>query len=166
VKLSVVVPAYNEEATVETLLRRVRQLPFVVGDDASTDGTTKRLRALAERFPELRVLKHRTKRGKGAALRIYEVPISYSGRTYEEGKKITWKDAVKALFAIIYFRFFDECGSRRGEAPAARHFARLSALAGVARRWPDSASPCTCAITGPRSSGGGARGLGWRGGGG
>ena len=30
-------------------------------------------------------------------LRIYEVPISYHGRTYEEGKKIGWKDGVKAL---------------------------------------------------------------------
>jgi glycosyltransferase involved in cell wall biosynthesis len=37
---------------------------------------------------------------------IYETPISYSGRTYEEGKKITWKDGVKALFCIVWFRFF------------------------------------------------------------
>ncbi|UCG80990.1 MAG: glycosyltransferase family 2 protein, partial [Desulfobacterales bacterium] len=39
--------------------------------------------------------------------RMYEVPISYSGRTYEEGKKITWTDGVAALFHIIRFRFFD-----------------------------------------------------------
>jgi glycosyltransferase involved in cell wall biosynthesis len=39
--------------------------------------------------------------------RIYETPISYSGRTYAEGKKIGWKDGVKAIFAIIWFRFFD-----------------------------------------------------------
>ena len=39
--------------------------------------------------------------------RIYETPISYSGRTYAEGKKISWKDGVKAIFAIIWFRFFD-----------------------------------------------------------
>ena len=38
--------------------------------------------------------------------KIYEVPISYSGRSYEEGKKITWKDGVKALFCIAWFRFF------------------------------------------------------------
>jgi glycosyltransferase involved in cell wall biosynthesis len=39
--------------------------------------------------------------------RIYETSISYSGRTYAEGKKIGWKDGVKAIFAIIWFRFFD-----------------------------------------------------------
>jgi glycosyltransferase involved in cell wall biosynthesis len=39
--------------------------------------------------------------------RIYEVPISYSGRNYEEGKKITWTDGFAALFHIIRFRFFN-----------------------------------------------------------
>jgi len=39
--------------------------------------------------------------------RIYEVPISYAGRTYEEGKKITWKDGVKALWYIVRFTFSD-----------------------------------------------------------
>ena len=40
-------------------------------------------------------------------LRIYEVPISYSGRTYAEGKKITWKDGLMALVQIIWYRLFD-----------------------------------------------------------
>jgi glycosyltransferase involved in cell wall biosynthesis len=39
--------------------------------------------------------------------RVYEVPISYAGRTYEEGKKITWKDGVQALWCIIRYRFPD-----------------------------------------------------------
>jgi glycosyltransferase involved in cell wall biosynthesis len=39
--------------------------------------------------------------------RFYEVPISYHGRTYEEGKKITWKDGVSALYYMIRFRFGD-----------------------------------------------------------
>jgi len=39
-------------------------------------------------------------------LRIYEVPISYSGRDYEDGKKIGWKDGVAALWFIFRFRFF------------------------------------------------------------
>lgn len=39
--------------------------------------------------------------------RFYEVPISYHGRTYEEGKKITWKDGVAALYYMLRFRFSD-----------------------------------------------------------
>lgn len=39
--------------------------------------------------------------------RIYEVPISYYGRSYEEGKKITWKDGFRALWCIIKYRFVD-----------------------------------------------------------
>jgi glycosyltransferase involved in cell wall biosynthesis len=47
--------------------------------------------------------------GKVARLgcRIYEVPISYYGRTYAEGKKITWRDGVEALWCIVRYRFFD-----------------------------------------------------------
>jgi hypothetical protein len=39
--------------------------------------------------------------------RVYEVPISYSGRTYEEGKKIGLKDAFNALWCILRYRYFD-----------------------------------------------------------
>ncbi len=39
-------------------------------------------------------------------LRIYEVGISYYGRTYEEGKKISWKDGFSALRCIIYYNIF------------------------------------------------------------
>ena len=38
---------------------------------------------------------------------IYEVPISYDGRDYSEGKKINWKDGVAALWFILRFRFFN-----------------------------------------------------------
>ncbi len=38
---------------------------------------------------------------------LYEVPISYYGRDYHEGKKITWKDGFGALRALLYFRLFD-----------------------------------------------------------
>jgi glycosyltransferase involved in cell wall biosynthesis/phospholipid N-methyltransferase len=40
--------------------------------------------------------------------RIFEVPISYSGRTYQEGKKIGWRDGVKALLAILRFSLGDD----------------------------------------------------------
>ena len=39
--------------------------------------------------------------------RIYEVPISYNGRDYSEGKKITWKDGIAAIWYIFKFRFTD-----------------------------------------------------------
>ena len=35
--------------------------------------------------------------------RIYEVPISYAGRTYDEGKKISWRDGVAAIRHIVYY---------------------------------------------------------------
>jgi glycosyltransferase involved in cell wall biosynthesis len=47
-------------------------------------------------------------------LRIYEVGISYSGRTYEEGKKIGWKDGVQALWCILKYSM----KSRRSYQPA------------------------------------------------
>jgi glycosyltransferase involved in cell wall biosynthesis len=40
-------------------------------------------------------------------LRIYEVPISYYGRTYEEGKKITWKDGFSAIRCILKYNLFN-----------------------------------------------------------
>ena len=45
--------------------------------------------------------------GTRGVWRVYEVPINYYGRTYEEGKKIGWRDGIKAIGAIIYFNFFD-----------------------------------------------------------
>ena len=40
-------------------------------------------------------------------IRIYEVPISYTGREFDEGKKITWRDGFAALWTLIKFRFGD-----------------------------------------------------------
>lgn len=225
-KLSVVIPVYNEAGTIVEVIRRVRNTPYapeiIVVDDGSTDGTTDTLHELVGNG--VTVLRHEVNRGKGAALRtgfahvtgdiviiqdadleydprdypklleplldgradvvygsrflggphrvllfwhsvgnrvltllsnaltnvnltdmetcykafradllnelkfrsdrfgfepeftakvarlgcrIYEVPISYSGRSYSEGKKITWRDGVAALFTILRFRFFD-----------------------------------------------------------
>ena len=40
-----------------------------------------------------------------AGWKIYEVPVSYYGRDYAEGKKVTWKDGVRALWCILKYRF-------------------------------------------------------------
>ncbi len=230
-KLSVVVPVYNEAATILATIQRVQLSPFnteiVVVDDGSTDGTRDVLRAIAD--PTVRVFFHSQNRGKGAALRtgfaqasgdyvivqdadleydpadyptllqpllngdadvvfgsrflsgpkrvlffwhmvansmltlasnmttnlnltdmetgykvfrlevvrqlalrsdrfgiepeitakvarlqcrVYEVPISYHGRTYEEGKKIRWTDAFWALAAILRFGLLPDSFNR------------------------------------------------------
>ena len=56
--------------------------------------------------------------------RIHEVPISYSGRSYQEGKKIGWRDGLKALAAIVRFRISDEVYVK--DAYGSRILARLS----------------------------------------
>jgi hypothetical protein len=43
---------------------------------------------------------------KVPGIRIYEVGISYYGRTFEEGKKIGWKDGFRAIYCILKYRFF------------------------------------------------------------
>jgi glycosyltransferase involved in cell wall biosynthesis len=225
--LTVIVPAYNEAATVEVALRRLREVPLrleiIVVNDSSTDGTRDILEQLLEKRLVDRVIHHDKNRGKGAAIRsgiaaatgdavvvqdadleydpqdlpalllpirsrqadavygsrfqggphrvlyfwhyvgnrvltllsnmftnlnltdletcyklvrtelikklpltsnrfgfeveitarlaqararIWEIPISYSGRTYAEGKKITWRDGVAALFHIVRYNLF------------------------------------------------------------
>jgi len=44
---------------------------------------------------------------KNSSNRIYEIPISYYGRTYKEGKKITWRQGFSAMLTLFWYRFFD-----------------------------------------------------------
>ncbi len=237
--LSVIVPAYNEAATVDAALRRVRTVPLrleiIAVNDASTDGTRQILDAAAEKGIVDRVIHHDKNRGKGAAIRsgiavatgdvvvvqdadleydpadlpdlllpirsrqadavygsrfqggprrvlyfwhfvgnrvltllsnmltnlnltdletcyklvrtdlmkklplssnrfgfeveitarlaqararIWEIPISYSGRTYAEGKKITWRDGLAALFHILRYNLIVPASSDAWRLPA------------------------------------------------
>lgn len=228
-KLSIVIPVYNEEATLAEIIRRVQATPYdkelIIVDDASRDRSREILQDLAKQHDNIRPFFHDRNQGKGAALRtgfaqvtgdivliqdadleynptdypellkpiergvadvvygsrlvgaaphrvlffwhyvgnkmvttlsnmftnlnltdmetcykvfkaevlkpikirserfgvepeltakiarqrcrVYEVPISYDGRDYSEGKKITWKDGIAAIYYIIRFRFWD-----------------------------------------------------------
>jgi len=72
VKLSVVIPVYNEEATLEQLVERVQDVPYekelVLVDDCSRDRSAEILAQLAERYDNVRCFRHEVNRGKGAAL--------------------------------------------------------------------------------------------------
>jgi len=70
----------------------------------------KRLPLTANRFGfEVEI----TARLAQAGARIWELPISYSGRTYAEGKKITWRDGLAALFHILRYNLFPPAGEWR-----------------------------------------------------
>jgi glycosyltransferase involved in cell wall biosynthesis len=245
--LSVVVPCYNERATVAELLRRVKEVPIekeiVVVDDASTDGSRVVVAALAAQWPEIRHILQPHNQGKGAAIRrgiqealgdivliqdadleydpeeypkliqpivdghadvvfgsrfagyprrvmlywhrlgntfltflsnmttnldltdmetcykvfrreviqsitlrsnrfgiepeitakvakrgyrIYEVPISYYGRDYWEGKKINWKDGFSAIWTILRYGLFDDEQSEPAGYKTLRRRSRLA----------------------------------------
>ncbi len=55
-----------------------------------------------------------------AGARVYEVPVSYHGRTYDEGKKIGWRDGFSALWYIVRYNLFRPRATRFHPAPAAR----------------------------------------------
>src|SRR6185295_10215479 len=71
--LSVVVPVYNEEATLGEVVRKLLQVPclleVIIVDDCSTDGTGQLARQIAEANPQVRVIRHERNAGKTAALR-------------------------------------------------------------------------------------------------
>ena len=77
-----------------------------VGYKAFRRGVIERVRLRCDRFgfePEVTAKIARLR----PAVRIYEVGVAYYGRSYEEGKKITWVDGIKAVLTIVRFRFFD-----------------------------------------------------------
>ncbi len=104
IKLSVIIPAYNERQTIEEILRRVKEAPLdpdlnvekeiIVVDDGSTDGTREILARIAEEQPDVKVIMHEQNQGKGAAIRtalqhitgdyviIQDADLEYDPREY------------------------------------------------------------------------------------
>jgi hypothetical protein len=68
-----------------------------------------------------------------AGFRIYEVGISYAGRTYEEGKKITWRDGFRAIYTTIKYNLLPA----RARPLTMRRRARVAAIDSVT--WPSTA---------------------------
>ena len=71
-KLSVVIPVYNEKNTLRALVQRVRAVPIdkeiILIDDCSIDGTRDLLKQLQQREPDLKIIFHEYNQGKGAAV--------------------------------------------------------------------------------------------------
>lgn len=108
-RLSVIMPVFNEMATIEEIVRRVQQVgladELVIVDDGSTDGTRDILKSLAADQPSIQLFLHEKNQGKGAAVRtgiraaqgdlvlIQDADLEYDPRDYpglmqpiEEGK--------------------------------------------------------------------------------
>ena len=101
--------ANNILTTLSNMLTNLNLTDMEVCYKVFTREVVERLNLKSPRFgvePEM-TAKIARMRIDGRRLRVYETGISYAGRTYEEGKKINWKDAVSAIIQIIRFRFMD-----------------------------------------------------------
>jgi glycosyltransferase involved in cell wall biosynthesis len=113
-KLSVIIPVYNERTTIETIVNRVISVPcskeVIIVDDGSTDGTRQILENLKKRYPEyIFNVFHKENQGKGAAVRtglrhvngevvvIQDADLEYHPEDFPAGLKLieeNWADAV------------------------------------------------------------------------
>ena len=113
-KLSVVIPVYNEKDTLAEIIRRVQATPYdkelIVVDDASTDGSREILRQLAQQYDNIRPFFHERNQGKGAALRtgfrhvrgdvvlIQDADLEYNPTDYPE----LLKPIQRGLADVVY----------------------------------------------------------------
>lgn len=101
--------ANNILTTISNMLTNLNLTDMEVCYKVLTRDVADRMNLKSPRFgvePEITAKIARMKLN-GKRLRVYETGISYAGRTYDEGKKINWKDAVSAVVQIIRFRFMD-----------------------------------------------------------
>ena len=90
--------------TLSNMFTNLNLSDMETGYKVFTIGVLRRIRLRSNRFgfePEV------TAKVARLRCRIYEVGITYHGRGYEEGKKITWKDGFAAIGCILWYRFFD-----------------------------------------------------------
>src|SRR5438477_102596 len=127
--LAVMMPAFNEERTIEIILGHVlerREVGEVIAvDDGSTDRTWEILSKLAREDSRVRPFKQPHNQGKGAALRraiselrmpyalVQDADLEYDPRDYyargrAEGKKLTWIDGVQALSTLARLRLMSD----------------------------------------------------------
>ncbi len=117
-KLSIIIPVYNEEATITEIVPRVRSAPvdlpkeLIVVDDGSTDGTLQKLEKLvaADGGEDIRIVVHRINRGKGAAIRsgiahatgdivlIQDADLEYDPRDYPRLLEPILEDEADVVF--------------------------------------------------------------------
>lgn len=101
--------ANNMLTTLSNMLTNLNLTDMEVCYKVFTREVYQQIKIKSPRFgvePELTAKVARLRLNNGKKSRVYEVGVAYAGRTYEEGKKIGWKDAVSAIFQIIRFRFF------------------------------------------------------------
>ena len=105
VRLSVMMPVFNERATVAEMVARVLAVPLnkelIIVDDGSTDGTGEILRELAANHPSLKVISQPVNRGKGAALR--------AGIKAAQGDYVVIQDADLEYDPQEYVRLLQPC---------------------------------------------------------
>src|SRR5438309_2353100 len=120
--ISFVVPAYNEASSLQDVLQRVYTLPLRAEVIAVDDGSTDRTAEILERFAEshelteddFRIEPEITAQVLDRKLRLYQLPIAYYGRAYDEGKKIGWRDGPPAVWTLLRLRFGSSRRRRSG----------------------------------------------------
>ena len=118
-RLSVVMPAYDEEATNAEMIARVLASPCT-----AELVVVETFELQEDRFGIEPEMTAKVARGKW---RIDEVGISYSGRTYAEGKKIGWRDGVRAIHCIVLYSTIGERFPVRRLGPLVRRITRSRA---------------------------------------
>jgi glycosyltransferase involved in cell wall biosynthesis len=117
-KLSIIMPAYNEAATIEEIVVRVLQSPedleLIVVDDGSTDDTAVIVKRIAAQDGRVNVVQHETNRGKGAAVRsglavargevvvIQDADLEYDPSDYPSLLRPLERDDADAVFGSRY----------------------------------------------------------------